>query len=168
MRQVTSRTVAWAVAAVTLYCLVPAVEAGPPGPPQEWATLSIQLKGPDAELRDDSTATLTLPECPAGTEFLLLGVSGGPELRVPSDARRAVGAWAVYAEFAQQTAAGPEKHSLAAYGSGRAHAAAALGAGQPASPGPRQIRVGVVGLSTPTAKLFRIDVTGACGSPSVR
>lgn len=168
MRQTRAGAGARALAAVTLYCLVPAVEAGPPGPMQEWVTLSIQLKGPDAELRDDSVATLSLPECPAGTEFLLLGLSGGPELRTPSDARRAVGAWAIYADFAQQTAGGPEKHSLAAYGTGRAHAAAALGAGQPVSPGPREVKVGVVGLSTPTAKLFRIDVTGACGSASAR
>ncbi len=168
MRETRAGAGACALAAVTLYCLAPAVEAGPPGPMQEWVTFSIQLKGPDPELRDTSDAELTLPECPTGTEFLLLGLSGGPELRSPSEARRTVGAWAISADFQQHGAAGPKKHTLTAYGTGQAHASASLGAGQPVYPGPRQVRVGVVGVSSPSAKLFRIDLTGACGTPSVR
>lgn len=169
MRESRFGTKTWMPAAAAAFLLVvPAVQAGPPGPMQDWVTLSVALKGPDESLRDSSETSLDLPECPQGTEFLVLGISGGPSMDTPSDARRSVGAWAVYAEFVQQTTGTRERHHLAAYGSGRAHASASLGAGQPASPGSGRIRVGAVLVSSPSAKRFRIDVTGACGTASVR
>lgn len=160
---------------VTLWGLAPVVHAGPPGA-QDWITLSALVAAPAADARNqESRASLTVPDCPSGTEFLVLGVAGGPSVVSFGDAARSLeaGPWAVFARIVQRTSSGlaqPENR-LVAYGSGLAYTSATLPAGQPAgsSAASTQVVVGVLGLpSYRGAGRFRVDVTGACGSFSVR
>jgi hypothetical protein len=161
---------------VTLWGLAPALHAGPPGNAQDWITLSALVAAPAADARtQESRASLTVPDCPSGTEFLVLGVAGGPAVVSFGDTLRSAeaGPWAVFARIVQRTSSGlaqPETR-LVAYGNGLAYASATLPAGQPAgsSSASTQLVVGVLGLpSYRGAGRFRIDVTGACGTYSVR
>ena len=94
------------VALVTLWGSAAAAVAGPPGPAQDWVTLSVLLTAPAADLTTRETrAALTVPACPAGTEFLVLAIAGGPSVNSASEGDRAaaVGSWAVYARINQRT-----------------------------------------------------------------
>ena len=166
-------------ALVTLWGCSAAAVAGPPGPGEEWVTLSVHVPAPSNDPRDlGSQAILTLPDCPAGKEFLVLGVAGGPSVNSSSDARRvaAIGSWAVFVRFAQRTAttASLPEHRLTAFGSGVGYASSSLPAGQPAGlyPTSTSTAVGVTALAdyrgASGGVRFRIDVTGACGTYSVR
>jgi hypothetical protein len=166
-----------AVALVALWGWASAAAAGPPGPAQDWVTLSVLLTAPAADLTTRETrAALTVPLCPAGTEFLVLGIAGGPSVNSASDGDRAaaVGSWAVYASATQRTSSSlaQREQRLTAFGSGAAYASASLPAGQPAtsSATSSQMVVGVLGYGSYKGGVsrFRVDVTGACGTFSVR
>jgi hypothetical protein len=164
-------------ALVTLWGCAAAAVAGPPGPTQDWVTLSVLATAPSAELTSRETrVSLTVPDCPAGTEFLVLGVAGGPSVNSAADGGRAaaVGTWSVYARINQRISApiAQFEQKLVAFGNGAAYASASLPAGQPAtsSATSTQMVVGVLGYGDYKGGVsrFRIDVTGACGTFSVR
>jgi hypothetical protein len=166
-----------AVTLVVLWGWAAAAMAGPPGPGQDWVTLSVLATAPPAELTTRETrVALNVPYCPAGTEFLVLGIAGGPSVNSASEGDRAtaVGTWAVYARINQRVSStvAQLEQRLTAFGAGAAYASASLSAGQPAtsSAASSQMVVGVVGFGSYKGGVsrFRIDVTGACGTFSVR
>jgi len=167
-------------ALVTLWGCSGAVHAGPPGPTEEWVTLSFLVPAPDLHRGIGETQfDVTAPDCAAGTEFLVLAVAGGPSLSTVQQLALAsrIGGWVVYARIAQRTSSSVAQleQRLTALGSGAAYVSSTLPAGQPASPPPssNKVRVGVQLLpdaSAPSSypSRFRIDITGACGTFSVR
>ncbi len=164
-------------ALVTLWGCAAAAVAGPPGPTQDWVTLSALVAAPSAELTTRETrASLAVPDCPAGTEFLVLGVAGGPSVNSAAEGGRAAaaGSWAVFARIHQRVSStvAQLEQRLTAFGVGAAYASASLPAGQPATSSASSsfMTVGIVGYGDYKGGVsrFRIDVTGACGTFSVR
>jgi hypothetical protein len=171
-----SRTLIPALAATLLLTALPA-QAGPELKRRNWSTLSVRnVAATRMFSRLYGVARLgDVPACPAGSEFLLVGVTVAPSGiggANPAGAA-ALGPWRAWLTNAESEPTGIPgvdrsvlRRSVSAWGAGGSTATLDIPAGLPAG---SQTYLSIEGVQPGpdiTAALFDFQITGACGTRS--